>query len=145
MRESERGRRLRALLAVEVRRVVEDLLRRRDLLVHVWSKSRVRAPFLDTTFSRYRSLPMTDLLVLDSDEVRAVEAFYREMDDLRFYLAYTEDMPQSLATVLDGSLARLVPMATRVLTSLGQDGLEDGPPPPWERTGSVFGSRTDEE
>ena len=140
MKATHKGRRLRALLSVEIRRVVEDLLRRRDLLLHVWSKHRVRAPFLETTFSRYRSLPMTDLLALDTGEMRAVEAFYREIDDLRFYLSYTEDMPQSLATILDSSLARLVPLATRALASLGQDGVEDdAPPPPWERVESVFG------
>lgn len=141
------ARRLRGLLALEVRRVVEDLLRRQDLLVELWGRHRVRTPFLDTTYARYRTLTMTELLRLDADEVEALEGFYRELDDLRFYLAYTEDMPRTVAVVLDCSLARLIPAATAVLRAMGQDGIEDDAPPPvWEvEPTPPFGRRSNEE
>jgi hypothetical protein len=113
-----RAERLRVLLGLEVHRVTDDLLRRRRLLVEVWGRHRVRAPFLDACFHRYRGLPLTELLALQREEVEALEAFYGELDDLRFYLAHTEDMPRALATSLEGALARLTGLARGALVAL---------------------------
>lgn len=133
------GRKIRSLLGLEIRRVTEDLVRRRDILVELWGRHRVRAPFLDTAFSRYRTLGMADLLLLEPEEVERVEAFYRELDDLRFYLAYTEDMPRAMAMVFDSALARLVPSATRAIVALGMESGEERDPPPWERPQAGWG------
>ncbi len=115
----ERTLRLRTLLALEVFRTADDLQRRRDLLVEIWGAQRARAPMLDTVFARYRSLAMGELLLLDVDEILAVERFYRELDELRFYLAHTEDMPRALAVVLDSSLVRLRAAAREARAALG--------------------------
>lgn len=131
-RQQERHRRLVKALATEMRRVVDDLVRRRDLLVQIWGHRRVRAPFLDTVFSRYRTLGMDDLLLLEETQLARVERFYSELDDLRFYLAYTQDMPRALTQTLDSSIARLARAATSALDSLGVP-LSDEPrtAPPW--------------
>jgi len=146
-----RTERLRVLLGLEVHRVVDDLLRRRRLLVEVWGRHRARAPFLDTCFQRYRGLPMVELLALRREEAEAIEAFYTELDDLRFYLAHTEDMPRALATRLDGAVARLAGVARGALVALAVNLEADGgAAAPWtlldpdltwrgEREGGGFG------
>ncbi|MFH1468727.1 MAG: hypothetical protein ABIO70_30330 [Pseudomonadota bacterium] len=116
--EARRTERLRVLLGLEIHRVTDDLLRRRPLLVEVWGRHRARTPFLDTCSQRYQGLPMTALLELEREEIEAIEAFYVELDELRFYLAHTEDMPRALAVVLDGSLVRLTSVARAALSVL---------------------------
>jgi hypothetical protein len=139
MDEVSRRERSRILLGLEVHRITDDLLRRRSLLVELWGRHRVRTPFLDTTFQRYRSMSMGELMVLERSEIEAVEAFYRELDELRFYLSHTEDMPRALAQVLDGSLARIRTVAAVALAAL-EARLEDEQcaAPPWTLLGVDF-------
>jgi hypothetical protein len=129
----ERDERLRALLGLEIERIMSDLLRRRDLLLRYWARGRVRTPFLDTTFHRYRTLPAGDLLLLDIPTARAVDAFYRELDELRLYLGHTDDMPTALGRVLDNVVARLIPLASASLLKLGHAlGGADSREDPWD-------------
>jgi hypothetical protein len=110
---------LRRLIALEIDRLIDDLERRRDFLIEVWGHHRARAPFVETTFSRWKSLSFSDLILLDEAEITFVSAFYRELDDLRLYLEHTQDMPRALAKRFDGSLARLKQLGDEALGSLG--------------------------
>lgn len=94
--ESEIPERLRRLLAMEIDRIVEDLAVRRGFLLEIWSRHRDRGPFLDTVFSRWRTLALTDLALLEIESISACEAFYRELDDLRLYFQFTQDMPSTM-------------------------------------------------
>ncbi len=118
--DAARAERLRRALALEIARVVDDLRRRRPFLVAVWGRHRARAPFLDTTFHRWRTLGHGELLDLTLDELDALDAFYRELEDLRLYLGFTEDMPRTLALRVDGALARLERLAQAALDALGE-------------------------
>lgn len=139
MEDAIRAERSRILLGLEIHRVTDDLLRRRTLLVELWGRHRVRTPFLDTTFQRYRTLTMGELLLLQRHELEAVEAFYRELDDLRFYLSHTEDMPRALAGALDGALVRLRNVARLALTALGAGLVDEGKAAaPWSLVSTDF-------
>ena len=124
MEDAVRAERLRVMLGLEIHRVTDDLLRRRSLLVDLWGRHRVRSPFLDTTFQRFRSLGMGELMLLERAEYESVEAFYRELDELRFYLSHTDDMPRALADTLDGALIRIRSAARLALNVVGTQ-LED--------------------
>jgi hypothetical protein len=123
--------RLKRLLVLELRRVVEDLESRRSLLIQVWGKHRARAPFLETTYSRWTTLGFSELRELEPAAATALDAFHRELDALRLYLAWTEDMPRQLAVVYDQALARLKTLAGMALTALGEAPLEPASLP-WE-------------
>jgi hypothetical protein len=139
MEDGIRAERLRITLGLEIHRVTDDLLRRRTLLVELWGRHRSRSPFLDTTFQRYRSLAMAELLLLERVELEAVEAFYRELDELRFYLSHTEDMPKALADTIDGALVRLrnvAQVALGVLSTKLED--QERAAAPWDLIGLGF-------
>lgn len=114
----ERTRRLEKLLTLEIRRVTEELFLRRDLLIRVWGEQRARAPFLDTVFTRWKTLPFTELLRLEQRQVEATSAYYRELDRMRLYLSTTQDMPRALALVYDGHLARLDELSHAAVSAL---------------------------
>lgn len=123
----DRADRLRLLLALEISRVVRDLGERQELLVSIWSRHRRREAFLDTLFVRWRTVAVADLALLDPGALVAVESFYDEVDSLRLYLQYTEDMPMTLADALSSRLRRLRLRAAPALDALG--GAPDRPQP----------------
>jgi hypothetical protein len=105
--ESDLPDRLRRLIALEITRILEDLDLRRPTLVELWSRHRDRTPFLDTVFSRWRTLSMVDLALVEADAMVACEAFYRELDDLRLYFQFTQDMPVTLEERYDEGMVRV--------------------------------------
>lgn len=126
-RPSARARRMKLLLALEITRLLRDLEERLDFLVTVWSRHRTRVAFTDTLFSRYRTLQATDLVLLEEDALTLVETFYDELESLRQYLLYTEDMPRTLEEVLAVRLRRLRLRAMPAIDVLG--GAPDRPAP----------------
>lgn len=117
--ESELPERLRKLVALEIARVVEDLSERREFLVQIWSLHRDRSPLLDTIFTRWRTISMTDLALLPSEAIVACDAFYRELEELKFYFQFTQDMPTTLDEVYIAALQRIVAVGELALSLLG--------------------------
>lgn len=114
-----RADRLRLLLAMEVARVVVQLRERLDFMVTIWSRHRSREPFLDTLFTRWRTAALPDLVLLEPEQVRALEGFYAVVDDLRLYLTWTDDMPVTLRDALEARLNELTEFAEGAITALG--------------------------
>lgn len=116
---SERTARLRMLLALEIARIQRDLVAREAFLMVMWSRHRTREPFLDTTFSRWRSLSMTDLACLAPATIQAVHGYFDELESFRLYVRYTDDMPMMLAEAYATRLRRLSRLGDAALVSLG--------------------------
>ncbi len=111
--------RLARLLALEIDRIVNDLDQRRTFLIEIWSRHRDRGPFLDTVFSRYRTLSLTDLAVLSTEVVTVIESFYGELDDLKLYLSFTQDMPTTLAEQFTDQLRHIAAYGALAIEALG--------------------------
>jgi hypothetical protein len=116
---ADRGERLRLILALEIDRITRDLRERLDFLVQVWSRYRRRDVFLDTIFSRWRTVTAGDLTGLDERALLAIEAYHAELDRIRLYLTLTEDMPNTLRDHLTARLERLERAARPALDALG--------------------------
>lgn len=117
--ESELPERLRQLVAMEIERVVDDLTSRREFLLEIWSRHRDRTPLLDTIFTRWRSVAMTDLALLPTEAIAACELFHRELEELRLYFRFTEDMPTTMGDVYTGALARITEAGALAVRMLG--------------------------
>jgi hypothetical protein len=97
-RELSRKRKLAYLISLEVRRIVEDLESREQLLIEVWSKMRIRQPLLNVLRTRYEQLAAEDLLLLSAPSLTLLERFYRRVDAFSLYVQVTEDMPMTMAS-----------------------------------------------
>lgn len=117
--ESEIPERLRRLLAMEIARIVEDLESRREFLLEVWSRHRDRGPLLDTVFSRWRTLSMADLALIDSEAIVACDAFHRDLDELRLYFQFTQDMPTTMDETYLRAAERIVATGAVAIQLLG--------------------------
>jgi hypothetical protein len=87
--------------------------------VELWGRHRDRTPFLDTVFSRWRTLALADLALIESDTIVACEAFYRELDELRLYFQFTQDMPTTLEERYGEALARITAYGRLAVGLLG--------------------------
>lgn len=117
--DTERASRIRKLLALEISRIVEDLDVRRDFLLEMWSVHRKREPFLDTLFSRWTTLGFPLLAELETEEITVVDTFYRELEELRLYFSFTQDMPTTMGDRYDWMLTRLQAYGELALEALG--------------------------
>lgn len=95
LRDAE-TRRVRHLITLDARNVVARLERRLVEMVGLFSRLRDRAPLLEAVKSWFPGVSFGQLALLEPEEQRAVDAFYRVVEDLRWYLEYTEDMPLQL-------------------------------------------------
>lgn len=117
--QGEHLKRLRAMLALEIAQIVEDLDCRRELLLDWWSKHRDRTPFLETLFTRWKSLGFIELAAIETEQLVVLHAFYHEVEEFRMYFAYTQDMPVALSEEYDQRLFYLNELSTQAIACLG--------------------------
>ncbi len=123
--DQERLERLAHLLAREIDRVVFDLEFRRDLLMKIWSKERIRVPLLRAMSARYYEADLDMLVLFPPDAAQMLDDFYRTLDAFVFYVSYTEDMPHTMAQRFDVYLQDLKERSHPLLKRLAQLGPED--------------------
>ncbi len=117
--DESREERVRKLIAMEIERIVEDLEIRHEYLVELWSRHRDRGPFIDTLFTRWRTLSFQDLALMSSATVAAVELFYRELDEFKLYVGFTQDMPTTLSERYLWMVDRLRAYGNQAIAALG--------------------------
>lgn len=111
--------RVRHLLSLDAARVMARLAKRQGEVVRLFSRLRDRAPLLHMVASRFDSATFADLSALEPQEQVAAHAFHDLLDELRWYLTYTEDMPLTVQATLD-QFARQLDDAHRALrTAIG--------------------------
>ncbi|HOX42875.1 MAG TPA: hypothetical protein PK668_04710 [Myxococcota bacterium] len=123
--DQERLERLAHLLAREIDRVVFDLEFRRDLLLKLWSKERIRVPLLRVMSARYYESDLDMLVLFPPDAAQMLDDFYRTLDTFIFYVSYTEDMPNTMAQRFDVLLQDLKDRSGPLLKRLAQLGPTD--------------------
>ena len=99
--------RIRHLLALDAANLMRKLTDRRDEMVTLFSRLRDREPLLVAAHSWFTTITFGELAVLDPAEQKAASAFYEKIADLRWYMQYTQDMPQRLQQRLDQYLREL--------------------------------------
>jgi len=117
--EQERAERVLMLLALEIARVVDDLVAREQFLLDIWGRHRDRGPFMDTIHTRFRDLGFRELSLLEPDTLLKIQEFYRELEDFRLYLMFTEAMPTSLGDAYRWQLRRLEAYGAQAIDALG--------------------------
>jgi len=105
----------------ETARIIDDLDVRREILRDLWSLHRDRGPFIDSVAQTWKTMPANDLLLLESETLILIQAFYRTVDDFRLYVAYTQDMPTTLIERYDRTLDRLRAIADALVQTSGME------------------------
>lgn len=107
--------------------VMRRLTARLDEMVSLFSRLRSRAPMLETVESSFGTASFAELCALSTAEQTAVNAFYESLGELRWYVSYTEDMPQLVRSTATQHLRRLEFAYTRLIELLGAPDSDAGP------------------
>jgi hypothetical protein len=94
----------RHLVALDAALVMRRLRKRHGQMVEVFGQKRDRSALLDPLRSWYPTATFQDLVAFAPAEQRAVARFYEAIEELVWYLRWTEDMPGTLRLVLDAHL-----------------------------------------
>lgn len=118
-RADERADQVRHLIALDATNVLRRLAARHDEMVTLFSRLRSRAPLLETIASTFQTAEFEALAGLTRKEQTAVNAFYESLDELRWYLQYTEDMPLMVRKTATQHLLRLQRVYALLVAALG--------------------------
>ncbi len=119
--------RVRHLLALDAERVMARLSKRQGEVVKLFSRLRDREPLLAMVDSWFGSATFTELATLEPFEQAAAHAFHDVLDELRWYLTYTEDMPLTVQSTLDQFARRLDEAHRALVAQLGPSGAQGAP------------------
>jgi len=113
---------VKSLLGLEAEALMRRLEARRGQMIGLFSRHRDREALLWPLRSSLPSAGFSDLAQLEPAVQRAASAFCEELDELRWYFQYTEDMPQSAQGVFNQHLTRLRTAWGRLSAALGTRG-----------------------
>ncbi len=111
--------RVRHLLAIDSSNVMARLAARQDSMVGLFSRLRDREPMLAVLDTWFDTITFTELSTLNPTEQKSVNRFYELLAEVRWYLAYTEDMPGMVQTKLNAILRRLEASYRELVSVIG--------------------------
>lgn len=120
---SPEAERVRHLVRLDARLLVERFTGRRDDMVVIFSRQRDRDALIEPVHSLLPTLRFGDLVVLEPREQEAVLRFAAVVEELRWYLRYTDHMPGALTDALEDYRRALVLAHDQLVLSLAEPAL----------------------
>lgn len=93
VRISEDAQRMLMLLKLDARRLFERIKYRAPEYMYDFSLKRSRDHFPEIFSNRYDSVTMKELLLCGQEVLAGLDQFYTKVDEMRWYLNHTQDMP----------------------------------------------------
>jgi hypothetical protein len=90
---SENTQRMLMLLKLDAKRLFERIKYRAPEYMYDFSLKRSRDHFPEIFTNRYDTVAMTDLLLCGQEVIVGLDQFYSKVDEMRWYLNHTQDMP----------------------------------------------------
>ena len=92
--------RVRHLLSMDADTVIKRLASKQEEAVGLFSRLRTREGMVELCRSGFTTITFSELVRLDPAEQQAVEAFHHVLNELRWYVRYTEDMPSTVKSTV---------------------------------------------
>jgi hypothetical protein len=92
----EKVQRILLLLRNDAQRLFERIKYREKEYMRIFSQRRTREQFKEIFISKYHDVNIELLHYLSQEVITALDSFYTKVDDLKWYLSSTEDMPASV-------------------------------------------------
>lgn len=89
----DKALRILTILRLDAQRVFERVKYREAEYMHHFSSKRTRDHFPDVFKNRYDDVGVNDLLICGEEVIIGLDQFYFKVDELKWYLMVTNDMP----------------------------------------------------
>lgn len=106
-RIDEESQRVLVLLKLDAKRVFERIRDRRAEYMYIFSVKRTREHFKAIFYSRYFDVPISQLVHCGQEVIVGLDQFYSLVEELRWYLNHTEDMPSTVEDKVNSFVKRL--------------------------------------
>lgn len=126
-RSAPEAERVRHLIRLDAARLIERFDSRRTDMVGLFSRLRDRSALTLPVESLLPTLRFGDLVVLEPDEQSAVLKFSDLVEEVRWYLRYTEHMPGALGDAIDDYRRALLIAHAELLQALAPSPLARPP------------------
>ncbi len=110
---------VRHLLSIDANNVMTRLAARGDAMVGLFSRLRDREPMLSVLDTWFDTIVFSELSQLEPHEQKSVNRFYELLAEVRWYLAYTEEMPLQVQTKLTAFTRRLEAAFRELMGTIG--------------------------
>lgn len=110
---------VRHLLSLDADAVMKRLVAKQDEAVGLFSRLRTREGMVELCRSGFTTITFSELVRLDPVEQEAVEAFHSVLQELRWYVRYTEDMPSTVKSTVTLYVARLDELHHKLNATIG--------------------------
>ena len=104
---SEHGIKILVILRQDSQRLFERIKYRQAEYLHYFSVKRSREHFAQIFWNRYQSLQVQDLKELSEEIIGGFDTFYHQVDELKWYLSVTEDMPAKVEDIVIQSIQQI--------------------------------------
>ncbi|MEE2670152.1 MAG: hypothetical protein VYA54_00475 [Bdellovibrionota bacterium] len=103
----EMTQRFLTLLKVDSFNLMNRIIERQEEYLNDFSLKRDRAIFTEIFYNRYATTSMNDLAQLPIEIIELANDFYTQVDNLRWYLMHTQDMPNTIEEEIQRQTASL--------------------------------------
>lgn len=104
---SELSQRYLVLIKIDSYNLFKRISERYKEYMEVFSLKRDRSIFKEIFFSRYQRSNLSDLSYLPIEIIELANSYYEEVDNLFWYLKYTQDMPNTIEDEILREIAKL--------------------------------------
>ena len=122
-----RATQIRHQLALDAANVLTRIVSRQHEMVGLFSRLRDRSPMLEAIRSSFVTITFSDLAELSVVEQKSVNAFYELLDELRWYLQYTEDMPTQVLLKVATYVGKLQTSHRELIVVIGPASADGAP------------------
>ena len=126
-RPVSRAAKIRHQLALDAANVMLRIVGRQHEMVGLFSRLRDRSPMLEAIRTSFLTITFSDLAQLEVAEQKAVNKFYELLDELRWYLQYTEDMPTQVLLKVAVFVGRLETSHRHLTLAIGPSTADGAP------------------
>lgn len=104
---SEESQRMLMLLKLDSRRLFERIKYRVSEYMYEFSLKRSREQFREIFTNRYDSVLIKELMLCGQEVIAGLDQFYSKVDEIRWYLNHTQDMPNRVEDKLQSHIREL--------------------------------------
>lgn len=99
--------RILTILKLDAQGLFERIKEREREYIGVFAAKRTREHFPAVFKNRYEGTALEDLKYCSEDVIIGLDRFHRVVDEMRWYLMITEDMPATVSDKIEGLLREL--------------------------------------
>ena len=104
---SEDTQRMLMLLKLDAKRLFERIKYRAPEYMYEFSLKRTRDHFPEVFKNRYDTTTMKELMLCGQEVLAGLDQFYTKVDEMRWYLNHTQDMPNRVEDRIQGHIREL--------------------------------------